>query len=529
MIQTADIRSPTPADLQIQELLSAAAFPHPVTGLTVQETHISWVILTGRYAYKIKKPVRFDFIDASTLGLRRHYCEEELRLNRRLAPELYEDVVAITREDGKVRIGGTGAAIEYAVRMKQFGCGDELLSLLRENKVSLTEATALGELIARFHTSAAIAPWTDAHEKTHKVYAAVLGNLAQLIAHLRELDAAPALGRLVDWTHDAVCGLERTFQMRERAGCIRECHGDLHAGNIVRSQGRLVPFDCLEFNPQLRWIDVISDVAFLVMDLVSHGRADLAYALLSRYLEVTGDYEGLQVLPFYAVYRALVRAKVDALTAEQVPARAPEFHQRLLMRVRAAASWIEPRRPLLAIMHGPSGSGKSWLSERLVTSLHAIRVRSDLERKRLAGIQPGANAAAPVEKGIYAADFNHRTYSRLEDCAASALQAGINVIVDASFLNADDRALFHRLARQQRASFVIVSCQGDPIALAARTLNRSKQGGDPSDADLGVLDAQLRSMTAFTVQEQEHVIALSTDEANAVERVTAAIERRRDV
>jgi uncharacterized protein len=278
--------------LSIQELLKAEAFAHAVTRIELRETHISWVVLTGPYAYKVKKPVKFDFIDASTLERRRQLCEEELRLNRRLAPDLYIGVVAITRDDGRCVVGGGGKAVEYALQMHQFDAGAELPQLLAHCAVSPAEIAALGESLARFHLQAAKAPACDVPQKTEQMYDSVLGNLAQLLTHLGPFAPASELGPLVDWTHDNAHDLEPTFQMRERGGFVREGHGDLHAANIARWRDRLVAFDCIEFDPKLRWIDVMNDVAFLVMDLVSRQRADLAFVLLSRYLEVTGDYEG---------------------------------------------------------------------------------------------------------------------------------------------------------------------------------------------------------------------------------------------
>ena len=329
--------------LAIRTLLRPEAFPHETGRIELRETHISWIVLTGSYAYKIKKPVRFDFIDASTLERRRHYCEEELRLNRRLAHDLYLEVVPITRTSAGPVVGGEGPAIEYAVRMRQFSASDELPALLAKNDVSVAEIGALGASLGRFHQGAAVAPASQAPERTEQMYDAVLGNLAQLLTHIGSIEPSLGLSRLIDWTHDSARQLEQLLKERERSGFVREGHGDLHAANIVRSQGLLVPFDCIEFEPSLRWIDVMSDVAFLVMDLVSHQRADFAFLLLSRYLEVTGDYEGLTVLPFYAAYRALVRAKVDALTAEEVPDRAAEFRHRLGRRIRAAVSWTTRR------------------------------------------------------------------------------------------------------------------------------------------------------------------------------------------
>lgn len=515
---------PEDSGFDIEELLRAEAFPHATTGIALRETHISWVVLTGPYAYKIKKPVRADFIDATTLEQRHHYCKEELRLNGRLAPELYLDVITITRVDGRLAVGGSGPAVEYAVRMRQFAADDELPALLVSNAVRTDDLVALAAFLARFHLDLPATSWTGTFDRTAAMFETVLGNLAQLAAELEGPTRVPALGKLIDWTGRAARTLEEEFQQRERSGYIRECHGDLHTANIVRSDGRLVPFDCIEFDPDLRFIDVINDIAFLVMDLASHGRADLAFALLSRYLEITGDYEGVRLLPFYAVYRALVRAKVDAYAAEQLPARAADFRERLERRLHAALYWTEPRDPVLVIMHGASGSGKSWLSERLVPTLHAIRIRSDLERKRLAGI-PGRSAPANVGQGIYTSAFSHRVYGRLADCAEICLRAGCNVIVDAAFLDAADRELFQGIAARLRVGYLIVACQADAAVLTKRIEERTRLGHDPSDATTSVLAEQLSSIRPFTSREQPHVISVDTRDGDAVQSVKARLRR----
>jgi aminoglycoside phosphotransferase family enzyme/predicted kinase len=514
-----------PRGFQLQELLSVAAFPHPVSELQVRETHISWVILTGEFAYKIKKPVRFDFIDCSTLEQRRHLCEAELRLNRRLAPQLYVEVVPITRRAGGLQIGGDGPPVEYAVRMRQFASDTELPRLLAVAGVERGEMISLAELLAHFHMRALVAT-DESVVGAQAALDAVLGNLEQLLNLLEPVAGNHSLRMLGSWCHQQAQALEPLLQLRAKSGCIRECHGDLHAGNIVRFGGRLLPFDCIEFAAELRWIDVIDDLAFLVMDLRSRRRHDLAMTVLSRYLEVTGDYEGVSLLPFYCVYRALVRAKIDVLALQQQVAPAEELRSRLQRRLEAALEWTKPHQPVLTLMHGPSGSGKSWLSEQLVGALPAVRIRSDVERKRLAGIDVSQSAAGAVGQGIYSAQLSHRTYARLADCAERCLRAGIDVIIDAASLDPTDREVFQHLASALHASFAIVACQSDPIDLAARILQRGREHNDPSDASLAVLDAQLRGMQPFNDNERKHVISVDTAHSVDVQAVARAIGAR---
>ncbi len=488
------------------QLLKASAFSHPVTQLTLLETHISWIILTGPFAYKIKKSVRLEFLDASTLALRRHLCEEELRLNRRLAADLYVDVCPITRKAGVMRVGGGGEAVEYAVRMKQFDSSQELSALLDGGQVGPEEISRLAQRLATFHQDAP----TDAdpdYTHTGQLHDTVLGNLAILLAHL-DGAAPPELRALIDWTHERLHDSLDALRMRERCGFVRECHGDLHAGNIVRWAGELVPFDCLEFDPKLRWIDVMSDCAFLVMDLWAHGRQDLGWTFLNPYLERTGDYAGVRLLRFYAVYRALVRAMVDGLSGQ---------HERLKMRVRTAAELMSPPPPALCIMHGLSGSGKSWLSERLAVPLGAVRMRSDVERKRLAG-------ASPADR--YTPQFRHRTYARLFECAESCLQGGMSVIVDAAFLEAEQRHLFRDLASRQRARYVIIHCAADSKVLKRRIARRAQLGTDPSEAGVEVLKLQTRTVQPLDADESLQAVLVDTNLPDASNLAYGAVERR---
>ncbi len=504
-----------PATIRPEELLAAAAYPHPVAAVELVQTNTSLIALTGRYAYKIKKPVALEFLDMRTLERRRFLCEEELRLNARLAPYLYLEVVPLVRDAAGVRVGGPGEAVEYAVRMRQFDRTQELAALLERGEVGAEEIAALGERVARFHLAAAPAAGERAHAATDRMRDAALGNLATLLAHMDAgLDIAD-LGALIDWTHDFLRQRVDGFRGREAAGFIRECHGDLHARNITRWQGALTPFDCLEFDPGLRWIDVMNDTAFLVMDLCAHSRKDLGAVFLNRYLETTGDYGGVPLLPFYAATRALVRAMVDALAAESDAGVAPQYGARFESRVRAAASFMRPQPPLLIVMHGPSGSGKSWLSERLVPAAGAIRIRADVERRRLFS----AVAHTPRE--------NERTYARLLECADACLQGGMPAIIDAASLRRAARDPFHELAARAGVQLLWVSCIAPKPVLLKRIDRRRAAAEDPSDADRAVLESQLETLEPLGEDECAQAVEIDTRDPGAIDQVLAAIARRR--
>ena len=511
----------TPADL-----LKPSAFAHPVAHLEVRETNISWVILTGPFAYKIKKSAELGFIDTTTLARRRLLCEEELRLNRRMAADLYLDVVAITRDADGMRVAGQGPVVEYAVRMQQFEASEELSALLNRGAVSEAELVELAGRLAQFHELAPKAPRSADFPCTQHLHDAVLGNLAILLSHLDADTALPEMGILIDWTHDYLHDSLQQLRARERLGYIRECHGDLHARNVVRWRGRLVPFDCLEFDPHLRWIDVMNDVAFLTMDLRACGRKDLAGAFLNAYLERTGDYDGVRHLAFYSVYRALVRAMVDSVGAERDGAQRREFQHRLLARVKAAAGYMDRPPPALFVMHGLSGSGKSWLSERIASQTGAVRIRSDVERKRLDSGPAVAIGGGGRADALYTPEMNQRTYARLLEAAESCLKGGVDTIVDAAFLACADRASFRDLAKRMGCRYIVVACEANPAVLAQRLERRALSRTDPSDATAEVLNRQLRNGEPLSADERTAGIRVDTTEPQAAEKAIAAIRSR---
>jgi aminoglycoside phosphotransferase family enzyme/predicted kinase len=512
--------------LRIDELLDPAAYPHPVSQPRLRETHVSWVVLTGAFAYKIKKPVRFDFLDASTLERRAALCAEELRLNRRLAPDLYLDVVPVTREAGRLRVGGSGRPVEFAVRMHQFDPSQELAEQLDRNAVTPEDMQALAALLAGLHARAGIAGADSPHGTFALLQAQVLANLAQL----RPLLSAPQLQALeqpAGAMQAALRRLQPVITGRRDTGHVRECHGDLHAGNVVRWRQRWMAFDCLEFDPALRWIDVIADTAFLYMDIIAHGREALASELLSRYLEQTGDYAGLPLLRLHAGDRALVRAKVNALHAAAArPAERAALHAAVDARLGLAARLMAPAKPALVIMHGVAASGKSSLAARLVPALHGVRIRSDLERKRLAGVAPLALRNAAVGEGDYTAQSTRRTYERLLQCAEAAIDGGCTAIVDAAFLQAAQRTLFQELAARRGCRFLIACCTADTPTLRSRLLARAAGGEDPSEATPAVLEHQLRSVQPLTGQERRRSVQIDTARRDCNALAAPAIVQR---
>jgi aminoglycoside phosphotransferase family enzyme/predicted kinase len=508
----------------VDALRDPACYPHSVSRVDLLQTHISWIFLAGDYVYKIKKPVNLGFLDFTSLAARRHYCDEELRLNRRLAPTLYLGTVAITGNHAAPRVSGDGQAIEYAVKMRRFPQNALLDAALARGEIGIPAIIALARNIAEFHAAAPSAAAMPRLDATASLLEPALDNFAQMLPLLDTPQDIEVLAGLRAWTlreHQRPAGLARE---RLAAGRVRECHGDLHLGNIALIDGAATPFDCLEFNQALRWIDVISEAAFLAMDLEVHGRRDLAYVFLNAYLEHSGDYGGVAMLPFYLVYRAVIRAKINLIracqqgaTREQVERAREAYHRYIAYAVSTASAG----RGSIVITHGLSGSGKTTLTQLIVPGLGAVRVRSDVERKRMHGLSALAHTGSARGAGIYAADATARVYDRLAQHARSIAKAGFPVLVDATFLGRDQRAAFLALARELGVPFTIVNFAESHEALRARIVARAAHNGDASEATLLVLEDQIANHQPLSPDELE--FAITVDAGGNIAESAAAL------
>jgi hypothetical protein len=335
------------------------------------------------------------------------------------------------------------------------------------------------------------------------------------------------LTRVQKWTADSLRDLKPTLIQRRKDGFVRECHGDLHLANLVRLSNGIVAFDCVEFSAELRNIDVMSDIAFLVMDLVARARQDLGYVCLNRYLERTGDYSGLDVFGLYFVYHCMIRAKVAAIrSAERTKAEDREQDiAEVKHNLAVAARWIEARRRWLIAMHGYSGSGKTWVSSLLLSQLPAIRVRSDIERKRLAGLDETAGSDSKPGAGIYTDRARGDVYATLIDIAEGLLEAGFNVIIDASFLGQADRKLPAALAGRQGVCFAFVSTSADEAELLRRLQERAKSSKGASEADVDVLQFQFRHSEPLNSGERKKTVFVGTDKIVDAGRIIKALKR----
>jgi aminoglycoside phosphotransferase family enzyme/predicted kinase len=503
------------------------AYPHPVDRVERVETHISYVLLAGEHAYKLKKPLDLGFLDFSTLQRRHFYCEEELRLNRRLAPDLYLEVVPVTGSLECPRIGRPGDAdgpvLEWAVHMRRFPQGD----LLDRRSLTPEMVDLLAERLAAFHGEASRAPADSPYGTRDAVLKPMVENVNQVRARIRLPENAGRLERIEAWTRMRWLELIPVLEARRAEGRVRECHGDMHRGNIAWVDGAPLIFDALEFNPALRWIDTASELAFLLMDLQEAGELGSARRLVNRYLELSGDYGALQVLDFYKVYRAMVRAKVLAIRLGQAdlsPGEVGADREECARYLALAESFTQSRRPRLLIVCGLSGSGKSRLGRRLREALPVIHVRSDVERKRLFGLAADERTGATPGSGIYFPQATAWTYERLHRLAALILASGYDVLVDATFLTRARRGLFRKLAETRNAAFAILVLDAPIEVLRRRVIRRLADGCDASEASLAVLEHQRACCECLDVAEQALAYKIDSSDPPPFEEVLAGIE-----
>ena len=512
---------------ELSGLLSPHAYPHPVESVAVIETPLSWVLLAGAFAYKIKRPVRYPFVDQRMLQYRRWLCEEELRLNRRFAPQLYLAVCRIEAAGThlRVRCGSTAAheVLEYAVRMQRFDAADELDQRLAEGRLPLEALASFGRSLADIHATlpsvTAESPWG----RPEHVHTLLAQNLRECAAAASVFARGEAVSGLETALEQRLAESSSAMALRQASGRVRECHGDLHSRNIIVREGHLVPFDCLEYERAFRWIDVADEIAFLSSDLTAHGYPAHAHAFLAGYLERSGDYHACRLIRLYEAHRALVRAKVAALSAAQPNAertRLQAEHERLVAHAAAA---LGERQRRLVVMHGLSGAGKTWVARQLARALAAVHLRSDIERKRRAGLTDFEHSGSGLAAGLYAAEISERVYDDLAREAYDALVGGYTVIVDATLLRREDRRRFAQLGVRARAPAYLVTCVAPVSVLRERLRARAAAAQDPSEADESVLDWQRHRLEPVGAGEPFTRLTVDSSDPRAVQTVLASL------
>jgi hypothetical protein len=437
-------------------------------------------------------------------------------------------VVSLTGSVTEPLLNGPGKPIEFTVKMRRFSQDCLLGALAAERRLTPAHVDEIATMLAGIHSTIERVGKTSDFGRADGIHHWVLENFIHIRKTLQQEGVSPVIAGLENWCQLEFTAISPILEARRRDGFIRECHGDLHLGNLAQIDGRITPFDCIEFNPELRWIDVMSEAAFLMMDLLDRGYAGLAYRFLSGYLQKTGDYAGLRVLRYYLVYRALVRAKVAALRLFQSAAQAAggaEARSEFDGYIGLAASWAVPPAPFMLIMHGVSGSGKSWYAGRLAEKLGAIQLRSDIERKRLYGYRADAKTGAGVQAGIYSQAASEKSYEHLAGLAADVMTGGMPVIVDAAFLKAGERQRFQRVATSFDVPFGILHLEADEPTLIARLERRQQDGSDPSEAGVEVMKTQLARQEPLLPSELEMVTRIEATDADSLQLLAGRIRK----
>jgi len=491
----------------VRDLSRTEAYPGPAREVTRLQTHVSWLFFAGERVYKVKKPVDLGFLDFTRLEARRRACEDEVRLNRRLAPEVYLGVVPIVRGEGGRLVVGDGSEsepVEWAVEMVRLPSDRMLDVLLERGGMDNAVVDSIVDLLVPFHAAAASGPGVDEHGSPEAVRRNVEENFDALERHVgttAERSAGRALlsrtllefqrGR-ADRFLEARAPL---FERRLREGRIREGHGDLHAGNLCILESGVVAYDCIEFAARFRCGDVAADLAFLCMDLGRRGYPAFGAYLARRYADATEDAELLELLPFYMGYFAVVRAKVAAMasTDEGLPRHEQEEKRREAMSYLDLAAGFE-LPPALVMLCGLPASGKSFVARAVARSLGAALLQSDVRRKLRAGRDPRESAREEPGRGLYAPERRDEIYRSLLESAVETVRGGHSAVVDATFSLRSRRAPFGDAMARLSLPWFLIHVTADEALVRSRLEKRadptSAASESSSDAGLAVYEAE---------------------------------------
>jgi len=498
-------------------------YPHPVDRVDFIQTHISAVFLTGGLVYKLKKPVDFGFLDFTSLEKRRHYCQEELRLNRRLAPSVYLRVEPINWDGARLSLGGPGQAVDYVVVMRQLQARLMGLEVLARGELGPGHIRGLVELLAPFYQQAATGPGVDEHGGLETVRFNTEENFQQTEAYVGLCLSRERFEEIRDYTRRFLEENRDLLARRAAQGRIRECHGDLHLANICFEDPPVV-FDCIEFNERFRCSDVAADLAFLAMDLDFQGLPDLSRLLIEGYVARSGDKELIKLIDFYKCYRAYVRAKIHSFTFDDpgVPGPAKAANLELARRYFALAQTCAGglSRPALVVVYGLMGTGKSALGRWLHTDRGWLVLRSDAVRKMLSGLPQRQRVHQPFNQGLYSPEMSARTYAHMFERAEGFLRAGQSIVLDASF---------HDQARRREAAELAGRCGARLLFLQTvcrpeeqrRRLEERQAGASTSDGRVEIMAAQAAAFEPAGPAEDGRRRAVATDGPKEATRALA--------
>lgn len=496
--------------IEISSLLHPDAYPEPTAAVHLLQTHVSFLFVTDRFVYKVKKPVNLGFLDFTTLERRFFYCNEELRLNRRLAPDVYREVVPVRAASHGATFRGDGRIIDYAVKMVRLPEELMMSRLLAEGAVTPAQILTLAGVIARFHHSAATSPAIARYGTPAAVRANWEENFRIAGQFIDRTVSRSDYGLIRGWVGEFLDRNEQLFSQRVTEGFIREGDGDLHAGNICLADPPVI-FDCIEFNERFRYLDTAADIAFLLMDLEYYRAGHFVSSFVEEYCRITGDTGIRKLLPFYQVYRAFIRGEVESIKATEPELSVREREEagesaRKHFRLARGLIVREGLPLTLYITCGLSGSGKSAVAAELSFQLGLALFSSDLVRKRLAGIPPTERRGGDYLGGIYDQEFTRRTYDRLRDLAHEALGNGRSVIVDATFRDPLERRAFRELAAAHGARFVILAVRCPEVLILERLEAREGRDDVISDARRDVFVRQKSEFRAPEIGEGEVMV-----------------------
>jgi hypothetical protein len=518
-------------------LINKAAYPEPTEKVELVQTHISYVFLTDNYVYKIKKPVNFGFLDFSTLEKRKHYCEREVELNKRLSPDVYLEVLPITMHNGTVAISGKGRVIEYAVKMRRIPMETLMIRLLKDGRLSRETVENVARKIAQFHADAAVSKEIDRFGSIDVIKTNTNENFAQTDKYIGKSITKNQFDAIRRFTDDYLNNRPHLFNRRIAEGRIRDCHGDLHLEHICITEPIRI-FDCIEFNDRFRYSDTAADIAFLAMDLDFHGRRELSKVLMDAYVKFSGDKGASDMVNFYKVYRAYVRGKVisfrldsDDPTIQQEALRTAQKYFNL------AASYLQEdpgtrplpaNRPKLIITCGLMGTGKTTIAKELAETNGWELISSDTVRKELAGIPSTQHQYEKWGKGIYSSEFSRKTYERMNEIAENYLKNGSSVVMDACYGKKTERASVYAVAKATGADFTCIELVCSDGELKRRLTTRTSERGSISDGRWEIFSDQKANFEKIDDfrKEEQMVVDGSKPKEELVKQIMHEVGRR---
>lgn len=498
-------------------LLSPNAYDETVKNIRLVQTHISWIFLTGKYVYKIKKPVDFGFLDFTTLEKRKFFCEKELELNKRLAPDMYLEVVPINQSKRNIKIKGDGETVEYAVKMRELPQETMMLKLLENGNVDKSLIDRIAKIISDFHSKAERINQVDSFDVINLNWNESFSQTKPFICQTISKDK---FGYIEKTIRKFLTDNKTFFEKRNSEGKIKDCHGDLHSGNIFIAD-KIYIFDAIEFNERFRFTDVSSEVAFLAMDLAFHNKQELSNYFVEKYVEYSKDTELKKLLNFYKCYRAFVRGKVTSFKLGDKNISDKEKKESIVLASKyfdLAFDYAKKLIPTLVIMCGLIGTGKSNLAKRIAKQLKGKTIRSDIVRKNLTTISPTTRKFDNYKEGNYADEFTGMTYKEMINIARENLTKGVSCVLDATFSKKKYRKEAANLAKELNSQFFIVECTC-PEHIIKQRLERRMKGKSVSDGRWELFYDQKREFEPIGSDEEKHIVIDSSKKTEILDKI----------